>query len=377
VLDRRRADIARQHSRVLVASWDGGGNALSAVNLCVRLAQQGNRVRLLGWRSMTGRAIAAGLEFHVYASLPWWPPRMALEDAWVELVRPALHGGGTFGDICREAADFGADVVVADCMMGAALEAAASLGLPYAVLVHVPYAPFLNEWGSTNRRSTRNKLISGADVVLALTPPGFDVPWRSPGNTKYVGPITNPQPVRIVRRDAKRIARDGDPWVLVSLGTTSQKQINVLPRILEAVAALPVRVMLTLGEVLPAGALSMPPNVILRKFVPHELILPHMAMVICHGGLGTISYSLAAGVPVACIPHGRDQFYNAERVAACHVGRYLGTGASVESIAETIKYLIADPVSRLEARKFATVISELGRGEVAARQITALGMLRQ
>jgi hypothetical protein len=44
------------------------------------------------------------------------------------------------------------------------------------------------------------------------------------------------------------LAEPGDLWVLLSLSTTLQRQTEALPRLLKAVAALPVRALLTLGE---------------------------------------------------------------------------------------------------------------------------------
>jgi UDP:flavonoid glycosyltransferase YjiC (YdhE family) len=76
---------------------------------------------------------------------------------------------------------------------------------------------------------------------------------------------------------ASRLAAPGSPWVLLSLSTTVQGQAAALPGILSAVAALPVRVLLALGGALPASAVDPPPNVAVRGFVPHDLLLPHMA----------------------------------------------------------------------------------------------------
>ena len=77
----------------------------------------------------------------------------------------------------------------------------------------------------------------------------------------------------------------------------------------------------------PSAPSIRPPNVTVRGFVPHHLVLPHMAAVISHGGLSTITAALTAGVPLVCIPQGRDQSDNAERVAASGVGRAVATGA--------------------------------------------------
>jgi UDP:flavonoid glycosyltransferase YjiC (YdhE family) len=360
--------------KFLIVSWDGGGNAPPALNLGARLVRQGHQVRLVGWQSMASRAAAAGLEFATYPSVPPWPPDLAFEDAIEERLLPALAGPGTRDDILAEAKGFAPDVVVVDCMMDAGLQAASELGRPSAVLVHLPYSAFMYEWGDEAERAEKARFLGEAGAVLVLVPPGFDAPCPAPPpNTGYVGPITDPNPrPPLDPRDAGLLAEPGDPWVLLSLSTTLQGQAAALPPLLDAVAALPVRVLLTLGGALPASAVDPPPNVTVRGFVPHQLALPHMAAVISHGGLSTITAALTAGVPLLCIPQGRDQSENAARVVASGVGRALATDAPPAQITRALGELLADPAALREARRFADVIAGLGCGEAATRSVADL-----
>ena len=43
-------------------------------------------------------------------------------------------------------------------------------------------------------------------------------------------------------------------------------------------------------------------------------MLPHAALVVTHAGWQTINAALADGVPLVCVPDGRDQPDNAARV---------------------------------------------------------------
>jgi UDP:flavonoid glycosyltransferase YjiC (YdhE family) len=363
--------------RFLIVSWDGGGNAPPALNLSARLVRQGHQVRLLGWESMALRAAAAGAEFATYSSVPPWPPGLAFEDALEERLLPALAGPRTRGDILTEAKDFAPDVVVVDCMMDAGLEATHELGLPSAVLVHLPYSAFMYEWGDEAARAEKARYLGQADAVLALVPPGFDTVCPLPANTTYVGPINDPNPHQPLDPEhARLLAEPGDPWVLLSLSTTLQGQASALPPILDAVAALPVRVLLTLGGALPVSAVDPPPNVIVRGFVPHDLLLPRMAAVISHGGLSTITAALTAGVPILCIPQGRDQSDNAARVAASGAGCALATTAPPAQITRALRELLANPAAQREARRFADVIAGLGGGDAATRQVAGLARSR-
>jgi MGT family glycosyltransferase len=202
---------------------------------------------------------------------------------------------------------------------------------------------------------------------------------RATGDTVHAirRPITDPNPRQpLDPRDAGLLAEPGRPWVLLSLSTTQQRQAAALPGILDAVAALPVRVLLTLGGALPASAVDVPANVTVRGFVPHELLLPHMAAVISHGGLSTITAALTAGVPLVCIPQGRDQPDKAQRVAASGVGRVVATSAPPAEIATVLRELLADPAALRAARRFAGVIARLGGGDAATREVVRLARLR-
>jgi UDP:flavonoid glycosyltransferase YjiC (YdhE family) len=359
--------------RFLIASWDGGGNTPSALNLGARLVRQGHRVRFLGWDSMAARVAAADMEFANYPSVPPFPSDRPLDDDWEARAKVALHGHGPRDDILAQAKDFDPDVLVVDCMLGAGFDAAATLGLPTAVLVHVMYGPFRYEWGGLMLGLDVAAALERASAVLALTPPGLDAPCTLPPNTTYVGPISAPPPrEQLDPLIAEMLAEPGDPWVLLSLSTTLQGQATAIPPILNALAAMPVRALLTLADVLPTDAFDVPPNVRVQGYVPHDLVMGNVVAVISHGGLSTITNALAAGVPILCIPQGREQPINAARVEACGVGRMLAPDASPIEIATAFQGLLGDREARVAARRFADVTADLGGGALAAEQVIGL-----
>jgi hypothetical protein len=325
---------------------------------------------------MARRAADAGVEFATYPSVAPWPAGLSHDDAIEERLKPALFGRATRDDILAEAEVFAPDVVVVDCMLGAGFDAALMLGSPTAVLVHVLYSQFRYEWGHQVMERDLTPILDGAGATLALVPPGFDAPCPLPANTTYVGPITALHGrEHLDQRDAALLTAPGNPWVLLSLSTTHQRQAAALPAMLDAVAGLPVRVLLTLGGVLPTSAIDAPANVTVREFLPHHLVLPHVAAVICHGGLSTITGALAAGVPMICIPQGREQPINAERVAASGAGRVVAADAPAAEIAANLRGLLEDPNAVREARRFSEVIAGLGGGDAATRIVA--GLLRR
>ncbi len=324
--------------RFLIATWDGGGNTPATFNLGSRLARRGHRVRMLGWRSMATRAADAGIEFMTYSSELPWPASLTHEEVWLDYIEPMLHGAATEADILAEATAFAPDVLVIDCMLGAGFAAARELRLPTAVLVHVLYSPFVNVWGDRIMHASVASMLGRADRVLALVPPGFDEPGELPANTRYVGPITRPAPGRLESSDLELLTRPGDPWVLLSLSTTLQRQTEALPAMFAAVAGMPVRVLLTLGGAIPIEAVAAPPNVTVRDFVPHELVLPHMRAVITHAGMSTIKPEAPAA-----------------------------------EIAAALDAVLRDESARAAARHVAVEIAALGAGESATDEVEQLG----
>lgn len=352
-------------SRVLIASWDGGGNTPPAYRLGARLRRRGHRVRLLGWAPMRTRATAAGLEFTTYPTVPAWPAGVAHEDEW-NLWCECLFGAACGADIAAEVASFRPDVVVLDCMLRAGLEA--DLGVPTVALVHVSYQQFVHVWGDQVLGTDVGAMLGRCAAALAVQPPGFDEPCELPRGHEYVGVIGDPEPARDERLGAT-LTEPGDPWVLVSLSTTDQAgQRAALQGILDGLASAPLRVLATLGGTVSAAELDVPTNARVHGFVPHEQVLPRAAAVVTHAGMSTVTAALAAGVPMVCVPQGRDQGGNAERVAA------LGAGvvADVAGVRAAVEAVLADASYRRVAGELAAAAAPLGNGARAVEVVERL-----
>ena len=97
---------------------------------------------------------------------------------------------------------------------------------------------------------------------------------------------------------------------------------------LDALAPLPVRVLLTLGrDADPAALGPLPANAHLEPWVAQDDVLPHAAVVVSHGGYGTTLGALHHGVPLVLLPlFAGDQWRNARRVAALGAGILLEDG---------------------------------------------------
>jgi UDP:flavonoid glycosyltransferase YjiC (YdhE family) len=135
---------------------------------------------------------------------------------------------------------------------------------------------------------------------------------------------------------------------------------------------MPVRVLLTLGPAVPVHAVEVPANVTVRAFVPHDVVLPQMAGVVTHAGLSTVTSALAHGVPMVCIPQGREQPLNAARVEAVGAGRALEAASGADQIEKCVDEVLNDPAMRASAARFADLTRGLGAGSTATDMVESL-----
>jgi UDP:flavonoid glycosyltransferase YjiC (YdhE family) len=114
---------------------------------------------------------------------------------------------------------------------------------------------------------------------------------------------------------------DERPLVYLTFGTVAAalpRMDAVYRKALEAVADLPVRVLLTVGGEADLGAV--PANVHVETYVPQANVLASATAVVCHGGSGTTIGALAFGKPLVVVPLFADQPHNAWRVARVGAG---------------------------------------------------------
>jgi UDP:flavonoid glycosyltransferase YjiC (YdhE family) len=101
-------------------------------------------------------------------------------------------------------------------------------------------------------------------------------------------------------------------------------------------------------------------------------VLSRASAVITHAGLSTVMSSLANGVPLVCMPMGRDQPFNADRVAALGLGRHISDESSVSIIRGAIEDVLENAQFRDEAQRMAEVIAGYDNGSKAVSELEAL-----
>jgi MGT family glycosyltransferase len=156
------------------------------------------------------------------------------------------------------------------------------------------------------------------------------------------------------------------PLVLVSLSTTQQHQGALLQRLCAILGRLPVEAIITTGRAVAPESLSAPPNVTLVRHHSHDAILPEASLLITHAGLGTVLAGAEYGVPMLCLPMGRDQPANARRVADLGFGLASSPEAADEDLMAAINRLLSDGAIRLRCSEFARRVANLPGVERAA-----------
>jgi UDP:flavonoid glycosyltransferase YjiC (YdhE family) len=384
--------------RYLFVTFDGGGNLLPELALAGRLRDRGHDVRFLGHPSQHAAVEDAGFAFGAYQHVPAYDcterDATPIKD-WTgeepSKVFASIRDHLIFGPAALFAADVAAeldrhpvDALAVDFFLFGALAAAEKSGLPTAVLWHTVHAP--GAWWKEGL-PTLNVVRAGiglpplgdvfeqyrrVDRVLVLTSKAFDFAITDselPANVRHVGPqVSMPQ-----ERNGRTRGRDQRPLVLASFSTTYQAQDELLRSVADALGTLPVRALVTTG---PAVRLDgeLPANVEVSDWIPHDKVLPDSALLVTHAGMGTVMAGLAHGVPLLCLPMGRDQHGNAARVAHLGAGLVLSADADAEQIAEAAHTGLNDPTLKQNSERIASRI----RQEIAAdRAVIELETLAQ
>jgi MGT family glycosyltransferase len=209
-----------------------------------------------------------------------------------------------------------------------------------------------------------------SDRVVVLSPKAFDFPYEPWPNVVHAGPRLE-DPAWAEEQPWEQPAGDG-PLVLVGLSSTYQDQADTLRRIAAALGELPVRGLITTGLLVEPSEIPAPPNVTVVKSAPHGEVLKHASAVVTHAGHGTVMKALAHGVPMVCMPMGRDQNDVAQRVAVAGAGVRLKPSASPEKIAAAVSSILDDVAYRAGATRLQDAIAEDLQTDRAVEELEAL-----
>jgi len=154
----------------------------------------------------------------------------------------------------------------------------------------------------------------------------------------------------------------------VSFSSLYQAQEPVLRAIIAALGQLPVRGVVTTGPTIDPAEFEAPANVAVVRSAPHGALLEDAALFVTHAGHGSALRPLMAGVPLLCLPMGRDQNDNAARVVHRGAGLTLPADADSDAIAAAVRRVLDEPAFRTAAQTLGAAI----RADEAARDAAAV-----
>ncbi|MFE3455746.1 glycosyltransferase [Nonomuraea sp. NPDC059194] len=411
--------------RFLFTLWSGGGVVPPVLSVARALCERGHSVRVLADRSLHDEVAASGAEPIAWTTAPQGDVADPATDILKDFeARTPMGAFARLRDriVCGPAADYArdtlaelhtrpADVLVTDFPLLGTITAGEAAGTPVVALATTIYpfpTPGAPPFGPGLRPATgtlgrlRDRVLTGLtmkpwekglpalnaarvandlppidsvidafgriDRLLVLSPRTLDYPSRRfPDYVRHVG----------ARLDDPAWAGelelpDGDaPLALVSLSSSFMSQAPLLGRIAEALGTLPVRGLMTTGPAVDPATIPAPGNVLVTTAAPHSTALRHAAVTITHAGHGTVVKSLAAGVPLVCVPLGRDQAEVARRVELAGAGITVRKNASASTIAHAVGRVLHDPSYQHAAQRLAAEIAAETTTDQAVAELEA------
>jgi UDP-N-acetylglucosamine:LPS N-acetylglucosamine transferase len=373
--------------RVLFTTTGHSGHLIPVVAFALAFERAGHEVVVATQESREGAIECRGLTALTFAkpSEEAWAPIMAQLPT---LLRPAgdamiirdgfarLGAGTALPDVMAIVECWRPDLVVRESYELAGAIASAVHGIPHALvalglastedwvrgLVTEPVSELGREVGlSADRAGQRLRQAP----TLSLLPAALDDgPAHRFGDAEPLPPAPLPD----------WWANADDPLVYLTLGSVAGS-LPLFPDLyraaVDALAPLPVRVLVTLGTDADRDRLGpLPGNVHAEPWLPQEVVLPHAAAVVCHGGFGTTRGALAHGVPLVVMPlFAGDQWRNARRVAEVGAGIALDGPAG---LGDAVRRLIAEPSYRRSAQRIARSIERLPTVDAATAIVREL-----
>lgn len=230
--------------------------------------------------------------------------------------------------------------------------------------------------GARQFRDVTKRLIRMRELIQC--PRDLEIPENVPADDEevfYVEPS-----VDLGRRDDR-----GFPWdrldpsrkiVYCSLG--SQGYLggpDKAPAFLRAVAEGAARrpdwqLVLSTGGIVEPGELPLPPDAIALPWVPQLAILERAAVMITHGGLGTIKECICRGVPMVVCPIARDQPENAKRVVHHGLGLAVDFAApDPDGLFAQVERVAAEPSFRETVERMRRRFLEIEESGIGVRLI--------
>lgn len=169
------------------------------------------------------------------------------------------------------------------------------------------------------------------DGVLALFPSWFSrVKKDQPENTfQWDFPLEDMAQHHAMDPDLERFLAAGEKPILFTAGTGHFHAAEFFKMAANVVSRLGCRAVFLTSKPDQVPA-NLPASIFVATYAPFSELLPRAAVMVHHGGIGTLSQCLAAGIPQLVVFMSLDQPDNAARVERLGVGRSISRGDLTE-----------------------------------------------
>jgi rhamnosyltransferase subunit B len=195
-----------------------------------------------------------------------------------------------------------------------------------------------------------HRWIHSPQLVVAFFPEWFAAPQPDwPVNTHAVGfPLWDADGEAAPLAEAEEFLQTGAAPIVFTPGSAGSTMQRFFKESVKAARHLGLRAMLVTNypEQVPA---NLPPDIKVFGYLPFSHVLPRAALLVYHGGVGTLAQGIKARIPHLVVPHGYDQFDSGWRI------EQLGLGMSI-------------PQSRYRAARVARAIESVMRDDTSARR---------
>jgi UDP:flavonoid glycosyltransferase YjiC (YdhE family) len=384
--------------RVLFTTTGHSGHLLPLVPLARACEEAGHEVLVATHSSRADNVERIGLSVRAVQEAPdeaWGPlmsrlPGMSQGEGDAMIIAEGfarIGAGGVLGGVLEVVESWGPDLVVHECYEFAGPLAAERHGVPRArvALGLASTEDWVDDLAAPAVEDMRHELGLPEDgagrraPLLSLVAPGLD---DGPALQRFrdaLPPAAPPLPAWWENAH--------DPLVYLTFGSVTGS-LPFFPALyhqaLGALAALPVRVLLTFGrDADPAGLGTLPANAHAEPWLPQHDVLPHAAVVVSHGGYGTTLGALAHGVPLVLLPlFAGDQWRTARRVADVGAGVVLQDGerrvfdppgpALIAALPAAVQDVMADARFREIAQRVGQEMATLPPANAAVTALEAI-----
>jgi UDP:flavonoid glycosyltransferase YjiC (YdhE family) len=361
-------------AKVVLVTWDGAGNQPPQRALLRALMARGHTAEVLAHASLKESFERDGASFTTVGGARHYDSRepMPTQDEMPFVVQYIWYERAFGRELLAAMDRLRPDLLLIDICLTHALVAARKSGVATVVLGHFPYAllvgPFAplaqSRLGEVNAYASElglepfashMALVESASLVLVPTYRQFDAVATTAPHVVHVGPCRSPQPGTETWR--RRHPGPRPPLVVVGLSTSHQNQIPLLQRLCDALAGLDVEALVTTGPAIAPESIKAGNNTMVRRFVAHDDVLPAANLLVTHAGHGTVMAGLSHGVPLLCLPMGRDQPMIAARVAELGVGSVISPDAQTTELRKAVAAALGDGAAVRKAKAFAQAVS--------------------